>query len=56
MKKYFIIERDNKGIAKWDTFPQRFAFAFNVIAFMVLAPLIAFSFAWFFYWLITGKR
>ena len=55
MKKYFVIERDEKGVAKWDTFPQRFAFAFRVITTPVLAVLIAASFAWAIYWLITGK-
>jgi hypothetical protein len=56
MKNIFKIERDEKGVAKWDTFNQRFAFAANVIGFLILTPLVVLTFAWFFYWLITGKN
>jgi hypothetical protein len=56
MGNIFKIHRDEKGIAKWDTFQQRFAFAFGVVSFMVLAPIIVLSFAWLFYWLVTGKN
>jgi hypothetical protein len=56
MKNIFKIERDEDDVAKWDTFQQRFAFAFNVIAWLILAPIIVATFAWFFYWLITGKN
>lgn len=56
MKNIFKIERDENNEAKWDTFQQRFAFAFNVVAFLIVAPLLFFSLAWVFYWIITGKN
>ena len=56
MKNVFKIERDEDGVAKWDTLQQRFAFSFNVVMFLILTPLAILTFAWFFYWLITGKN
>jgi hypothetical protein len=56
MKNIFKVHRDEKGVAKWDTVQQRFAFGFAVVSFVILLPIVFFTFAWAFYWIATGKN
>lgn len=50
------LKRDNKGVALLDNKTERIKLMISVISGFVLSIIIAVSFAWLPYWVVTGRN